>query len=80
MQKASAKTGDLTAIKQAIARGEDKNALLTDGKTVYVRIKEYSTKPLDDTTPKGEEAEFTLGDEIELVQKKMGFQSSGLSR
>jgi len=40
------------------------------GGSVYLRIKEYVSKPIEDAKPKGIEVKFTFGENVKLIQKK----------
>jgi hypothetical protein len=47
-------------------------AVLSTNGTAYIRVKDYSTKSLKDTTPTGDEVKLQFGDAVKLIQKKDG--------
>jgi hypothetical protein len=57
---------------QAETPGKPKLANLAEGGTAYIRVKECSAKPIEDATPKGDEAKFAFAEEVKLNRKKEG--------
>lgn len=52
--------------------------LLVEGGTAYIRIKEYTVKPLEDAVPKGDEMNLSFGQTIKIVKKKDGLPTMWL--